>query len=135
MNKVVKILIICFVIFAIVLSAYSVIYPKLCNISIGISVPVNPDGQYLEDFILIYNHIPESKIPQLEELSDTKNDFRMNFFDEHKEDDYHIEIDFTFENGKTIVTYEGTITDKETGETVPFEKEFVHDFILTKDIH
>ena len=69
-----------------------------------------------------------------EELTDTKNDFRKNFYDEHKEDNYHIEIEFAFEKGQTIVTYTGTITDSETGIEEPFEKDFVHDFILTKDV-
>ncbi len=78
--------------------------------------------------------MPENKVPLAEELTNTKNDFRMNFYDEHKEDDYHIEIEFTFEKGKTIVTYTGTITDGQTGVEEPFEKEFVHDFILTKNI-
>ena len=135
MNKLVKITISVVVALFLVVGGYFLIYlPNYYDIVIGISTPVEDDGQYLEDFIIHYSHIPENKVTLAEELTNTKNDFRMNFYDEHKEDEYHIEIEFTFEKGKTIVTYTGTITDKETGVKEPFEKEFVHDFILTKDI-
>ena len=135
MNKLVRIIIPIVVAIAIVIGGYYFIYlPNYNDIVIGISTPVEDDGQYLEDFIIHYSHMPENKIPLVEELTNTKNDFRMNFFNEHKEDNYHIEIEFAFEKGQTIVTYTGTITDKETGIEEPFEKEFVHDFILTKDV-
>ena len=135
MNKLIKIVIVVIVALALVISGYYFIYlPNYNDIVIGISTPVEDDGQYLEDFIIRYSHIPENKVPLAEELTNTKNDFRMSFHEEHKADDYHIEIEFTFEKGKTIVTYTGTISNKETGVEEPFEKEFVHDFILTKDI-
>lgn len=135
MNKLVRIIIPIVVAIAIVIGGYYFIYlPNYNDIVIGISTPVEDDGQYLEDFIIHYSHMPENKIPLVEELTNTKNDFRMNFYDEHKEDDYHIEIEFSFEDYKTIVTYKGTITDAKTGIEKPFEKEFVHDFILTKDV-
>lgn len=78
--------------------------------------------------------MPENKIYMVEELTKTKNDFRTDFYNEHKEDDYHIEIDIKVENSKTIVTYTGTITNSKTNATEPFEKEIVHDFILTKNV-
>ena len=135
MNKLVKIAIVIVVAFALVIGGYFFIYlPNYYDIKIGISTPVEADEQYLEDFIIHYSHMPENKIPLAEELTNTKNEFILDFYNEHKEDDYHIEIEFTFEDGKTIVTYKGTITDKETGIEAPFEKEFVHDFILTKDV-
>lgn len=135
MNRFMKIAVVVIATVALVVGGYYFIYlPNYYDISIGITTPVDSNGQYMEDFMIIYNHISENKIPLAEELTDTKNDFRMNFYNEHKEDDYHIEIDFAFENGKTIITYKGTITDGETGTEEPFEKEFVHNFILTKDI-
>ena len=135
MNKFIKIAIPVIIAAAVVIGGYFLIYlPNYNDIVIGIAAPAEEDSQYLEDFIIHYSHMPEDKIPLAEELTNTKNDFRLNFYNEHKEDDYHIEIEFTFEDGKTIVTYKGTITDKGTGIETPFEKEFVHDFILTKDI-
>lgn len=135
MNKLIKITIAIIVTVALVVGGYYFVYlPNYYDIKIGIAKPNETDGQYLEDFIIHYSHMPESKTALAEELTDTKNDFRMNFYNEHKEDDYHIEIDFTFENDKTIVTYKGTIIDSETSIKESFEKEFVHDFILTKDI-
>ena len=135
MNKFIKIAIPVVIAVAVVIGGYFLIYlPNYYDIKIGISTPGEADEQYLEDFIIHYSHMPENKIPLAEELNNTKNDFRMNFYDEHKEDDYHIEIEFSFEDSKTIVTYKGTITDAKTGIEKPFEKEFVHDFILTKDV-
>ncbi len=135
MNRFIKIAIPVVIAAAVLIGGYYLIYlPNYYDIAIGISTPVENDGQYLEDFIIQYNHMPEDRISLVEELTDTKNDFRLNFYNEHKEDDYHIEIEFTFKNGKTIVTYKGTIKDGETGIEKPFEKEFIHDFILTKDI-
>ena len=135
MNKLVKIAIVSIVTVALFFSVYFFIYlPNYYDIKIGISTPVEAEEQYLEDFIIHYSHMPENKVHLAEELTNTKNDFRMSFYEEHKEDDYHIEIEFTFENGKTIITYTGTITDSETGIEEPYEKEFVHDFVLTKNI-
>ena len=135
MNKLLKIVIPVVIAIAIVIGGYYFIYlPNYYDIKIGISTPVEADKQYLEDFIIHYSHMPENKIPLAEELTNTKNEFRLDFYNKHKEDDYHIEIEFSFENRKTIVTYTGTITDKETGIEEPFEKEFVHDFILTKEV-
>lgn len=135
MNKIVKIFIAFILAITLIVGGYYLVYlPYFCNITISIATPLNSNGQYLEDFMLIYSHMPENRIPLAEELTDTKNDFRMNFYDEHKKDDYHIEIEITVEKGKTIVTYTGTITDNETGVEEPFQKEFVHNFILTKDI-
>ena len=135
MNRFIKIAIAVIVTVALVVGGYYFVYlPNYYDIKIGIAKPIEADGQYLEDFIIHYSHMPESKEALTEELTNTKNDFRINFYNEHKEDDYHIEIDFAFENAKTIVTYKGTITDGETGIEKPFEKEFVHDFILTKEV-
>ena len=135
MNKLIKIAIAVIVTVALVVGGYFLIYlPNYYDIKIGISTPVEADEQYLEDFIIHYSHIPENKVSLAEELTNTKNDFRMSFYEEHKEDDYHIEIEFAFEKGQTIVTYTGTITDGKTGVEEFFEKEFVHDFILTKDV-
>ncbi len=135
MNKLIRVAVAVIVAFALVIGGYYLVYlPYFCNITISITTPLNSNEQYLEDFMLIYSHMPKNKIPLAEELTDTKNDFRMSFYDEHKEDDYDIEIEITVEKGKTIVTYAGTITDNETGVEEPFEKEFVHDFVLTKDI-
>lgn len=37
-------------------------------------------------------------------------------------------------NGKTIVTYSGTATNKSDGKTVDVNEQLVFDFVLTKDI-
>lgn len=135
MNRFIKIAIAVIVTVALVVGGYYFVYlPNYYDIKIGIAKPIEADGQYLEDFIINYSHMSENKEAFAEELIDTKNDFRINFYNEHKEDDYHIEIDFAFEKGKTIVTYTGTITDSETGVEEAFKKEFVHDFILAKDL-
>ncbi len=135
MNRFIKFLIAAVLTVALIVAGYFLVYlPYLCDITISIATPVNAREHYFEDIMLIYSHMPQNKIPLAKELTDTHQEFKMNFCEEHKADDYHIEIDVAVDKGKTFINYEGTITDSETGIEEPFEKEFVHDFILTKKV-
>ena len=98
---------------------YFIFLPNYYDISIGITTPVDSNGQYMEDFMIIYNHISENKIPLAEELTDTKNDFRMNFYNEHKEDDNvtHFEIKTRWQ-GHNATGYTQTSYTKEDIELV-----------------
>ena len=135
MNKVIKTTVAIVIVLAIAIAGYyGVFLPNYYDIRIGIGKPAETTLQYMEDFTISYSHISETHIPLIEELTNTKNEFRSNFYKEHKDDIYTIEIDITVKDGKTIVRYAGRITDSKTDKTEPFEKIFVHNFILTKDI-
>ncbi len=136
MKKLIIILISCVLVALAIFGIYRFWYvPVYCDIQIGVSKPVEATDTYWENYHVSWNNLPESKDPMLTELVETNNDFRMSFFEEHKEDKFHIMVDIVVENEKTIVTYYGTITDNETGKTEDFKEELVFDFILTEKIN
>ena len=136
MSKAIKTTVAIVIVITIAIVGYFGIFlPNYYDIKIGIGKPVETTLQYMEDFTISYSHISESHELMIEELTNTKNKFRTNFYEEHKDDFYTIEIDITVKGGKTIVRYAGRITDSKTDKTEPFEKTFIHDFVLTKNIH
>lgn len=135
MKKGFIIIIACVLAISLFAAGYLIIFPKICDISIMITKPVDANEKhYHESFMLAFGYMPKSKQALANTLSDTNGEYLLAFWEEHKEDSYHIEIDVSVENGQTIIVYSGTITDGETGETQPYEKKFVHDFVITKDI-
>lgn len=135
MKKFLVILISCVLVASAIFGIYKFWFlPEYYNVRIGIATTSGTE-QYLEDFIISYSHMPKKAESWAEKMSDDKNEFRMAFYEEHKEDNYHISIDITVDNGTTTVTYHGTITDSETGLTENYKKDFVYDFVLTEDIH
>ena len=135
MKKLVIILISCVLVALVAFGAYKLWYvPVYCDIEIVVSKPVEVTDTYWENYHVSWNNIPESKSWMLTELIETNNDFRMSFFEEHKEDKFHIMVDIVVENGKTIVTYYGTITDNETGKTEDFKEDLVFDFVLAEKV-
>ncbi len=135
MKKLITILVSCLLVILAVFGAYKFWYiPVFCDIKIGISKPIDATDKYWENYIVSWNNIPESKDWMLTELVEKNNDFRIDFFEKHKEDKFQIMVDVTIENGQTIVTYHGTITDNETGKTEEFKKDLVFDFVLTEKI-
>ena len=47
----------------------------------------------------------------------------------------HIEVEVEFEDGKTIITYSGKATEKDSNTEIDYNKEIVFDFILTKEVN
>jgi hypothetical protein len=70
----------------------------------------------------------------ISELVEKNNAFRMDFFDKHKDDNFHIMVDAKIENGKTIISYYGNITDSETGKTEDFKEDLVFNFVLAEKV-
>lgn len=135
MKKLVIILISCVLVTLAAFGAYKLWYiPVYCDIEIVISKPVEATDKYFENYFLAYNHIPESKHWMISELVEKNNAFRMDFFDKHKDDNFHIMVDAKIENGKTIITYYGNITDSETGKTEDFKEDLVFDFVLAEKV-
>lgn len=108
--------------------------PVYCDIEIGISKPVEETDKYWENYHVSWNNLPESKDWMLTELVEKNNEFRMDFFEKHKDDKFHIMVDVNFENDKTIITYHGNITDNKTGKTEDFKEDLVFDFVLTEKV-
>lgn len=135
MKKLVIILISCLLVALAVFGVYKFWYiPVYCDIEIVISKPVEATDKYFENYHLAWNHIPESKNWMIAELVEKTNNFRIDFFDKHKDDNFHIMVDAKIENGKTIITYHGNITDNETGKTEDFKEDLVFDFVLAEKV-
>lgn len=135
MKKLIIILISCLLVVLAVLGVYKFWYiPVYCDIEIGISKPVEETDKYWENYHVSWNNLPESKDWMLTELVEKNNEFRMDFFEKHKDDKFHIMVDVNFENDKTIITYHGNITDNKTGKTEDFKEDLVFDFVLTEKV-
>ena len=135
MKKLVIILTSCLLVVLAVLGVYKFWYiPVYCDIEIGISKPVEETDKYWENYHVSWNNLPESKDWMLTELVEKNNEFRMDFFEKHKDDKFHIMVDVNFENDKTIITYHGNITDNKTGKTEDFKEDLVFDFVLTEKV-
>lgn len=135
MKKLIIILISCILVTLAAFGVYKLWYiPVYCDIEIVISKPVEATDKYFENYHLAYNHIPESKNWMIAEIVEKNNAFRMDFFDKYKEDNFHIMVDAKIENGKTIITYHGNITDSETGKTEDFKEDLVFDFVLAEKV-
>ena len=105
------------------------------GITIGIAKPVSATNHYFEAFTVIYSYEPsKAKKEQANQMMNDASEFKLAFFEEHKEDSYHIELDIKAENGKTTVNYSGTITDAKTGAKDFYSKNFIYDFVLTDKI-
>ena len=135
MNRLIKILVTVILSITLIFAGYYLIYvPYVCDITLSIAKPMNAKEHYFQDIILSYTYMPANKNLLAEEITSNHQEFKKDFYEEHEEDEFHIEIDIKVGKGKTTITYEGTITDGKTGIKKPFKKEVVYDFILTKDI-
>lgn len=135
MKKLIIILISCVLVTLAAFGVYKLWYiPVYCDIEIGISKPVEETDKYWENYHVSWNNLPESKDWMLTELVEKNNEFRMDFFEKHKDDKFHIMVDVNFENDKTIITYHGNITDNKTGKTEDFKEDLVFDFVLTEKV-
>ena len=46
-----------------------------------------------------------------------------------------LEAKYEIIDGKTVITFKGEVTDKESGKLVPYEKVLSYDFIVTEIIN
>lgn len=120
-----------------VLAAVGVYFTSLSNdITVNISKPdVKDDSSYISMFIISenVNFSKKSKADQIKQVSGDQADFYETFTKEH-EKPYYIDVKYENIDKKTVITYKGEVTDKETGELVEFSKEFSYDFIITDKI-
>ena len=115
--------------------AYSVILTVFWDIDIMIGKPASYAGKYVEPIIIAGGNIATARAKEnASDFSNKCGEWMLAFYEEYKDDEYKIDTYVTFEDGKTIVTHKGTITDKETKETTPYEDKLVFDYIFTKTI-
>lgn len=101
------------------------------------SKPVNEQTDfYLESFSIGCSSNTEEPADSLKkslEISDTCVNKHAEFVSLYTAPT-HITAQCEVKNGKTIVTYSGTATNKSDGKTVDVNEQLVFDFVLTKDI-
>ena len=117
--------------------AYCVILTAFWDLEIHICRPADRSGSYHEPVTVSGGLYFSTKTANENSTDFVKknSDFFLEFYEEHKEDVYKLDTYVTFEDGKTIVTYKGTITDNETGVTSPYEEQLVFDYIFTKTVN
>lgn len=117
---------------------------KYYGISVGIGTPVdgmkqmreNGESYFCMPMYSFSEKAPEKQLDEMEKIFKSVEDFFTGFTAENKGTVYFIESKYEIneKKGITTITFRGEITDKETGELVPFEKVMNFASIVTKNI-
>ncbi len=120
----------------VLVSAVTIYFTTKSDFVINIAKPVDlSTPKYTEQIILSWGKAPSEKEENyLTEFSKAIEETQLEIATEYIAPS-HIEVDVEFENGKTIVTYSGKATKKDTSELIDYNKELVFDFILTKEVN
>lgn len=117
--------------------AACVYFGLTANIQVSISAPTNKDSSsYIYRLMFSYSsdYITSSKKEQIDKVNSDLNDFYETFSKE-QEKPYFVEAKYENIDKKTVITFKGEVTDKETGNLVDFNKVFSYDFIITNKIN
>lgn len=103
-----------------------------------VSPPVNKDGNRVIYALFLSGagkgmKLTEDESKKMETIGNEMREFYASFTEEDNAP-YYVEARYENKDGKTVITYRGEITNKQTGKKEPFEKVFKYDFILTKNI-
>ncbi len=119
----------------ILISSIAIYFSAKSDFSISIGKPVDSTTpMYVENVRISYNEEPsESDKENLTQfvggVETIEKEINSNYIAPT-----HIEATVEFEDGKTIIRYNGTATEKDTSKEVEYNEEIVFDFILTKDV-
>lgn len=140
-----KVLICCLVVLAAAVIAFACASKANPLYTAAVSSPVNIEtakngGSYCADVMFGYNEHKllhtsserKRKAEQYETIQADLDEFRKEVADFQKP--YMIDADYKNADGKTVITFSGTVTDPNSGEAVPFERTYEYDFILTDKI-
>lgn len=107
------------------------------NIQVSISAPINKENSsyiYMIGFGGIPEDLKSSEKENLNMVINDLNEFHSTFTSEH-EKPYYVEAKYENIDKKTVITFKGEVTDKETGKLVEFNKVFTYDFFITYKIN
>ena len=117
---------------------------KYYSISVGIGTPVdgmkqmrkNGEKYFCMPMFSFSEKAPEKQKDEMEKIFKYVEDFFNDFTAENKDTVYFIESKYEIDEKKgiTTITFRGEITDKETGELVPFEELMTFACIVTNSI-
>lgn len=141
-----KVLICCLVVLAAAVIAFACASKANPLYTAAVSSPVNIEtaengGSYCADVMFGYNEHKllhtssemKRKAEQYETIQADLDEFRKEVADFQKP--YMIDADYKNADGKTVITFSGTVTDPNSGEAVLFERTYQYDFILTDKIN
>ncbi|HOD01705.1 MAG: hypothetical protein BWY46_00686 [Firmicutes bacterium ADurb.Bin300] len=117
------------------------------GIQVTVSPPLTPQGNSLvigKGGSYIYkigfagwsppNFLNEKKIERMEQVHDDLEKHESDFLKAYRKP-YMVEAKYENLGGKTVITFKGEATRKDTGVLEEYNKKLVYDFILTKKIH
>lgn len=110
-------------------------YKESTRVSVGIGPGLLEEGEkgYFDTLIFA----TDSKVSEKTRarVNEVMNDLRK--YDEEFKQKYtapcQVFADYKNVNGKTVITYNGTATNKETNKTEEIRKTFEYDYVLVKD--
>ena len=131
-----KKIIIAIVAVVVLVSSVAIYFTTKSDFVINIAKPVDLSTQkYSEQIILSWGKAPSEKEEEyLTEFSKQIEATQLEIATEYIAPT-HIEVEVEFEGGKTIVTYSGKATEKDSNAEIDYNKELVFDFILTKEVN
>jgi hypothetical protein len=131
-----KKIIIAIVVVVVLISSVAIYFTTKSDFVINIAKPVDLSTQkYSEQIILSWGKAPSEKEEEyLTEFSKQIEATQLEIATEYIAPT-HIEVEVEFEGGKTIVTYSGKATEKDSNTEIDYNKELVFDFILTKEVN
>ena len=131
-----KKIIIAIVAVVVLVSSVAIYFTTKSDFVINIAKPVDLSTQkYSEQIILSWGKVPSEKEEEyLTEFSKQIEATQLEIATEYIAPT-HIEVEVEFEGGKTIVTYSGKATEKDSNTEIDYNKELVFDFILTKEVN
>ena len=131
-----KKIIIAIVAVVVLISSVAIYFTTKSDFVINIAKPVDLSTQkYSEQIILSWGKAPSEKEEEyLTEFSKQIEATQLEIATEYIAPT-HIEVEVEFEGGKTIVTYSGKATEKDSNAEIDYNKELVFDFILTKEVN
>ena len=131
-----KKIIIAIVVVVVLISSVAIYFTTKSDFVINIAKPVDLSTQkYSEQIILSWGKAPSEKEEEyLAEFSKQIEATQLEIATEYIAPT-HIEVEVEFEGGKTIVTYSGKATEKDSNTEIDYNKELVFDFILTKEVN
>ena len=119
----------------VLISSVAIYFSSKSDFSISIGKPVDSTTpMYVENIRISYNEEPSERDKEnltqfVGGIETIEKEINSNYIAPT-----HIEATVEFEDGKTIIRYNGTATEKDTSKEVEYNKEIVFDFILTKDL-
>ena len=131
-----KIIIAIVAVVVVLVSSVAIYFTTKSDFVINIAKPVDLSTQkYSEQIILSWGKTPSEKEEEyLTEFSKQIEATQLEIATEYIAPT-HIEVEVEFEGGKTIVTYSGKATEKDSNTEIDYNKELVFDFILTKEVN